>query len=1647
MLVLTLVLFGIGSGYGQTVDVRFSQATGSDDEAIGGGLPQITVSGGVLAADATVTVTDDGTGSAIAGDDYLFTSPQDIVIPAADYTTPANFVIPGFSITDDSNVEPDEDIDFSLSTLDVITVNLVAPTTTTYTITNDDVFSATITASDGAAAENPLDTGEYTVSLDQVNNTGSDITVGYTVGGTATSGADFNALLGTVAIANGQQTGTILLTPIDDAAIEVNETVTVTLSAGAGYTVGDPASADVTITSEDAAVATITATDAAASESPLDAGEFTVDLGAVNSTGSDITVGYTVGGTATSGADFNALLGTVAIANGQQTGTILLTPIDDAAIELSETVTVTLSAGAGYTVGAPASADVTITSEDTAVATITATDATAAESPLDLGEFTVDLGAVNSTGSDITVGYTVGGTATSGDDFNTLLGTVAIVNGQQVATIALTPINDTDVEVDETVTLTLSAGAGYTVGAPASADVTISSEDVVPDPVATITASDGTAAENPLDTGEYTVSLDQVNNTGSAITVGYTVGGTATSGADFNALLGTVSIADGQQTGTILLTPIDDAAIELNETVTVTLSAGAGYTVGAPASADVTITSEDTAVATIIAADDTATEVGETPGSFTVSLGALNSTGGDIVVNYNTDAGTATPTDDYDALSGTVAIPNGQTNATIIVSPNDDGLTELDETVVVTLDPGAGYTVGAPDNATVTIVSEDDVQPSGYTVTINQDPINATNQNNVSFTFSGAPTFLTTFDYTFSSSGDGDVTTVTGSGAVLTANRTVNNINLSSLPDGVITLRVTVSNVLGTEGPETTDTALKLTSLPSGYTVNIDQDPIDQTNENAISFTFTGAELNATYTYSFTSDGGGTPVNGTGTIVTPTDQITGINLSGLTNGTITLTASLSNTNGDGPDVTDTALKETCFAGTTAPVGNSTPTAFCDAINQDLNDYTSSVAPAGSTLRWSTNADTSVTGAFLGGSVVTAPGTYYGFFYDAANNCASPTLEVILTQGTTPNPGTTTNAARCSNSADGNSILDLDDTLSGADTGVWALTTGPVGESITIDGSNIVNFNGQPIGNYTFTYTTTGAVAPCTNQSVDLTVTIQDCSIPCDAGDTAPALDTTEPTVFCDEVIADLNDYVTNTAPPGSVLTWSTDPNPLETDQHRLTSQVTNAASYFGFFYDEVNGCASPVLTVTLELFTRPTITNTEGDERCGEGTLTLTATASNGVINWFDAPTGGAMLGSGGTFITPSISTTTSFYVEATANGCVSDRVEVVATINDTPSAGTPTNTVACNTVGLGGPNTIDLDATLTGADAGTWAIITDPSGGSLAIGSGNTVDFDGLPVGDYVFEFTTTGAIAPCTNDSVQVTISVSDCNVDTDGDGLTDSEENTLGTDINNPDTDGDGLTDGEEVLVIDDPSTTAVPENATDPLDACDPFLTVDCNPMDIDLAITKVVDEDEPLLGEQIEFVITIDNVDMARVLDIVVTDVLDNAFEYVSHVASLGTYDEETGEWSISEMSATTATATLEITVAVTASGTFQNTAALVSSLPSDNTVTDNNSSTVSVQVNRSACEDPGTICNIFSPNGDGKNDRLILVGHEGFEENTFEVFDRYGNSVFQMDGYDSSWDGTGKNGDLPKGTYFYILDLNGDGTEVVKGWIQIVRNN
>jgi hypothetical protein len=100
-------------------------------------------------------------------------------------------------------------------------------------------------------------------------------------------------------------------------------------------------------------------------------------------------------------------------------------------------------------------------------------------------------------------------------------------------------------------------------------------------------------------------------------------------------------------------------------------------------------------------------------------------------------------------------------------------------------------------------------------------------------------------------------------------------------------------------------------TAPSGYSVSIDQPLIDANNADAVSFTFAGAEVGTDYDYTFTSRGGAGSVTGTGTIISATDQISGIDLSGLPDGTITLSATLTDpSNNTGSAATDTGTKDT-----------------------------------------------------------------------------------------------------------------------------------------------------------------------------------------------------------------------------------------------------------------------------------------------------------------------------------------------------------------------------------------------------------------------------------------------------------------------------------------------------------------------------------------------------------------------------------------------------------------------------------------------------------------------------------------------------------------------------------------------------------------
>ena len=130
-------------------------------------------------------------------------------------------------------------------------------------------------------------------------------------------------------------------------------------------------------------------------------------------------------------------------------------------------------------------------------------------------------------------------------------------------------------------------------------------------PLVTVVPSDPTANELGLGTGTYT--LTRSGDTAAAVTVNYTVTGTATSGVDFQPLSGQVNFAANQTTATVDLTPIDDTVVEGDETAILTLSADPAYEVGQPGNATITIVSDEVPpTLTISATTPTAREAGTT---------------------------------------------------------------------------------------------------------------------------------------------------------------------------------------------------------------------------------------------------------------------------------------------------------------------------------------------------------------------------------------------------------------------------------------------------------------------------------------------------------------------------------------------------------------------------------------------------------------------------------------------------------------------------------------------------------------------------------------------------------------------------------------------------------------------------------------------------------------------------------------------------------------------------------------------------------------------------------------------------------------------------------------------------------------------------
>nr|WP_294858390.1 T9SS type A sorting domain-containing protein [uncultured Fluviicola sp.] len=122
----------------------------------------------------------------------------------------------------------------------------------------------------------------------------------------------------------------------------------------------------------------------------------------------------------------------------------------------------------------------------------------------------------------------------------------------------------------------------------------------------------------------------------------------------------------------------------------------------------------------------------------------------------------------------------------------------------------------------------------------------------------------------------------------------------------------------------------------------------------------------------------------------------------------------------------------------------------------------------------------------------------------------------------------------------------------------------------------------------------------------------------------------------------------------------------------------NSTASETYTFTPTTGCATTT-TLPITINQVPVILSSAPATRCGTGTVVLGASANAGVLNWYDQPAAGTLLGTGTSFTTPGISSSTTYYVEAVNGSCTSARTAVTASVTTTATPSANSNQVFCN--------------------------------------------------------------------------------------------------------------------------------------------------------------------------------------------------------------------------------------------------------------------------------------------------------------------------------------------------------------------------------
>ena len=655
-------------------------------------------------------------GSAELAKDYA-ALPSTILIPKDSTEFYINFTTIDDPINDE--VEGSETLIFSLLSFGSVplgTTLTIASNTGLVTIIDDDLATAFVEKISDTAEFNA---GEANIRLRLDNRVKRDVTVHYSLVGSAQYSIDYNAINLTQLVPAGSFSVVFTVSPVNDAIVEGLEQIIVKLVEVSGapiqnevqLVVASPNTIDVDIVDNDNSL-TISFIEVANVEEGSSNGEFLVQSSEI--IGFELKVNYTVDSNSSAKATDYSLPLFTNFAIDSTSSSVIVQQIDDTESEFDETIRLVLATVSGVPAGISVNLSfvgLTIYLNDNDQDTVFQVDASA-----DITEGSDAIFEISSDhfyDFDLTIEYTFAGSANFGSDYLAVPLTVLYTKNSNSVFIELSNTLDLIAEINETINLEISTilGLDYSVfdtqlHSGSSDTLTLNNAD---NTVLVHVENMGNKAENSSSNINYSLSLNRISS--ERISIRYSLIGSA-SNSDYTVNPATINFFANRSTPiNISIDPINDTLIEGDETlifkISTIITQHSNLIITEGIIDVVTIFDDEEVTLDISITDDTISENGLSA-EFNVDLS--QSVEIDITLYYSI-FGSAKLGIDYQSIGITTLIPANTKRKVIFLTPIDDVAFEELETVAILLETIVSSNnvqgIIASDSATLSISDED----------------------------------------------------------------------------------------------------------------------------------------------------------------------------------------------------------------------------------------------------------------------------------------------------------------------------------------------------------------------------------------------------------------------------------------------------------------------------------------------------------------------------------------------------------------------------------------------------------------------------------------------------------------------------------------------------------------------------------------------------------------------------------------------------------------------------------------------------------------------------------------------------------------------------------------------------------------------------